>query len=117
MAKANDKKKAKKDPKKAKPAAESSSVAIRLSDHPRAAVQVRTWRAIGGIAGLALAAYAAHGGGLAPFDVGLRALVGGLAGSLIAWTVAVVVWRQVVVAEVRAARNRLLAEAERTVEA
>ena len=106
-------KKDKKD-KKAKKAQPASGEGVRIADHPRAVANVRLWRAIGGFAGLALAAYAANSAGLPAFDVGLRALVGGLIGSLIAWTVSVIVWRQLVVAEIRAAHARITAEIEST---
>ena len=112
MAAAADKKKDKKDKKPKKGSASAATEGVRIADHPRAASSVRTWRAAGGFAGLVLAAYAANKGGLPAFDVGLRALVGGLVGSLIAWTVAVIVWRQLIVAEIHAAHARLHAQVQ-----
>jgi hypothetical protein len=99
-----------KQPKKGKDAKASKQAqadSVRLANHPRATREIRKWRALGGLAGLGLAAYAANKGGLPLFDVGLRALVGGIVGSLVGWTVAVIAWRQMVVAELRAAHARL----------
>ena len=104
MAKGKDKAKTK---GKTKGKAQDKADGLTLMNHPRASQQILKARALGGLAGLFLAAYAAHKGGLPPFDVGLRALLGGIAGSLIAWAVAVVAWRHLVVAEVRAAHARL----------
>ena len=97
---------------KAKGKAQGSDDALTLINHSRASQGIRKARAIGGIAGLVLTAYAAHKGGLPTFDVGFRALIGGLAGSLIAWAVAVVAWRHLVIAEVRAAHARAHAPAQ-----
>ena len=40
------------------------------------------------------------------FDVGLRALVAGIVGYMLAWMCAVTVWRHLVLAELRAAVER-----------
>ena len=98
-----------KDPKpKGKKKAKGSSAAegVRLVSHPRASTQIRKLRAFGGIAGLCLTAYAAHNAGLPAFDVGVRALIGGVVGSMVAWSAAVVVWRHIVIAEFRTAQLR-----------
>ena len=97
-----------KDAKKKKAKGQPGTEGVSLITHPRARGQIRTARSLGGLAGLFLTAYAAHKGGLPAFDVGIRALVGGIAGTMVGWTVGVVVWRHLVIAEVRTAQNRIL---------
>jgi len=46
-------------------------------------------------------------------DAGARALGAGIAAYLIAWAVAVVIWRQLILAEVELLRRELLEAAER----
>lgn len=94
------KKAAKKD--KSADAARNGQISIRLADHPRALHHIRKARAWGGLVGLVLAGLAAHGAQLTSFDVGVRALAGGIAGTLIVWAVALAAWRHLALAEVRA---------------
>jgi hypothetical protein len=89
---------------------------IKLSEHPRARHQIRVAKGWAGLAGCALAGYASWHGGSPFFDTALRALMWGVAAYLLVWFLAVQVWRQVAIAEVRAAEKRWLerkAEAER----
>jgi hypothetical protein len=74
-----------------------------VSAHPRATDSIRRARGWGGIAGLLLVGWLSLRAGVVPFEAGLRALLGGVAGYVAAWLVAVQVWRHLVVAEVRAA--------------
>lgn len=96
------KKKGKKDKKGKGAAASGPSVA----GHPRASYQVRRAKGWGGIAGFAIAAYVSHKAGVPTFDVGLRAIVAGMVGYMLAWACAVTVWRHLVLAELRAAHER-----------
>jgi hypothetical protein len=89
------------DTKKPDPAAGPSVAA-----HPRASYQVRRAKGWGGIAGFALAAYLSYKAGVPTFDLGLRALVAGIVAYMLAWACAVTVWRQLVLAEIRAAVAR-----------
>jgi len=103
----NDKKKKKK--KKGEDdasAAPSSSVAPSVANHPRARYQVRRAKGWGGIAGFVIAGYLSYKAGVPTFDVGVRALVAGIVGYLLAWKCAVTVWRQLVLAELRVAVER-----------
>ncbi len=77
-----------------------------VAAHPRASYQVRRAKGWGGIAGFALAAYFSYKAGVPAADLGLRALVAGIVGYMLAWACAVTVWRQLVLAELRAALER-----------
>ena len=94
--------------KKEGPAARrpSASVAPSVANHPRASYQVRRAKGWGGIAGFAIAGYLGYKAGVPTFDVGLRALVAGIVGYMLAWMCAVTVWRHLVLAELRAAVER-----------
>ena len=76
---------------------------IGLADHPRAGGAIRRAKAWGGLIALALSALGGHLHGSTAFDTGVHALVAGVAGYLLTWAVAIAVWRQIVVAEAKAA--------------
>ncbi len=78
---------------------------ITLSGHPRARHQIRVAKGWAGLAGCALAGYASWHGGAPLFDTALRALLWGVAAYVLVWFLAVQVWRQVAIAEVRAAEK------------
>ena len=73
-----------------------------IAAHPRASYQVRRAKGWGGLAGFGIAAYLSHKAGVPAVDLGLRALVAGVAGYMLAWACAVTVWRHLVLAELRA---------------
>jgi len=77
-----------------------------VAAHPRASYQVRRAKGWGGIAGFGIAAYLSYKAGVPTFDLGLRALVAGIVGYMLAWACAVTVWRHLVPAEIRAALDR-----------
>ena len=95
-----------KKPKKPKGPAVSAS-AISVSAHPRAAYSVRRAKGWGGLIGLLLVAWYSHKAGLMAVDVALRALTGGIVGYVVAWVIALQVWRHLVIAEARAAAERV----------
>jgi hypothetical protein len=101
--------KAPKEPKKPKkpkgPAV--SETAISVSAHPRAAYSVRRAKGFGGLIGLLLVAWFSHRAGLMAVDVALRALTGGIVGYVVAWVITVQIWRHLVIAEARAAAERV----------
>lgn len=76
---------------------------VSVSDHPRAPASIARAKGRGGLLGFAVAAAASWMNGAVLFDVGLRGLIGGMAGYVLAWIVAVAVWRHLVRAEVKAA--------------
>jgi hypothetical protein len=96
---AKGKAKGNKKAKKGKGAADGVSVA----GHPRAAAQVRRAKGFGGVTFFLITAYLSYKAQVPPDQVALRALIGGIGGYLLAWMCAVTVWRQLVLAELRAA--------------
>jgi hypothetical protein len=89
---------------------------IKLSEHPRAKRQIRLAKSWAGLAGCAFAGYASWKSGAPFFDTVLRALLWGVAAYIVVWFCAVQVWRQIAIAEVRAAEKNWLErrrEAER----
>jgi len=84
---------------------------IRLCDHPRARRHIELARGWAGIGAFALTALLSHNAGVGAFTVGVRALACGIAAYMAAWALAVLVWRQLAVAEAKAAREA--AEARR----
>lgn len=85
-----------------------------VAAHPRAGAQVARAKAWGGLGGFLLAALLSWRAGVPGADVLLRAIGGGIAGYVLAWAAAVIVWRHLVVAELRAVR---VAAAERAAQA
>jgi len=104
-----------KTPKKAK--APVSEHAISVSAHPRATYSIRRAKGFGGLFGLILVGWLSWRAGAIPVDAATRALVGGIAGYIAAWVIAVQVWRHLVVAEARAAADRLATRLEQRAEA
>ncbi len=83
--------------------------ALTLNRHPRAHAQIKSLRAWAGIAALGLTIYLSMRAGVPAADAWLRGLIGGLAAFMITWAVSVAVWRQLALAQVEAARRRLVA--------
>jgi hypothetical protein len=96
-----DGKKDKKGKRKGKGAGDAAGPSV--AAHPRASYQVRRMKGWGGIAGFAIAAYLSYKAGVPTVDLGLRALIAGIVGYMLAWACAVTVWRHLVLAELRAA--------------
>lgn len=84
---------------------------IRLCDHPRASRQIELARGWAGVGAFALVALLSHNAGVGAFAAGTRALLCGVAAYMVAWALAVLVWRHLAVAEAKAARRA--AEARR----
>jgi uncharacterized membrane protein YccC len=93
---------------------------IAPKEDPRASAGIARAKSLGGLAGFALAAFASYSHEPA-FTIAERALIGGIAGYLVAWAVALAVWRRIMKAETRHAidvlreqndeRERIAAEA------
>ena len=104
-AKSDEKKDKKGKGKKGKGKADASAGAS-IAAHPRASYQVRRAKGWGGLAGFAIAAYLSHKAGVPTADLGMRAIIAGIVGYMLAWACAVTVWRHLVLAELRAAADR-----------
>jgi hypothetical protein len=76
---------------------------VRLSAHPRAQRSIARAKSFGGLIGFLIGLYLASKAGLPAWDTGLRALVGGVTGYVLIWVAAVQLWRQIALAEYRAA--------------
>ena len=92
--------------KKGKGKADASS-GPSVAAHPRASYQVRRAKGWGGMAGFAVAAYLSYKAGVPTVDLGMRAIIAGMVGYMLAWACAVTVWRQLVLAELRGAVERV----------
>ena len=102
-----------KEKKAKKPKAAADPNAITLGTHPRATRSVRRARALGGLLGFVATLVLSLQAGVPAWDAAVRALSAGIALHLVAWALAVTVWRQLMLAEMRAAHDRRLARAER----
>jgi hypothetical protein len=85
---------------------------ICVAGHPRSARAVRRAKGWGGVAGVVLCTALALGAHLPLFDALLRGLAGGLVTYLVVWALALAVARQLVVAEVRARYEDVMAARE-----
>jgi hypothetical protein len=103
MAKNKSDEKGKKGDKKGKKGKKGSADGISVAGHPHAAAQVRRAKGFGGVSFFLITAYFSFKAGVPADQVAVRALVAGVGGYLLAWMCAVTVWRQLVLAELRAA--------------
>jgi hypothetical protein len=87
-----------------------------IATHPRARASVRRAKAWTGLAAFAIAAVLSLKASVPVVQSGERALAAGVAGYLLAWWFSMLVWRQLMLAEQRAAveeiERRRAAEAE-----
>jgi len=97
---------------KSKGGAAAEDTAIRLTRHPRAQRHIATAKGWGGLVAFAVTVYLSHGAGLPLADAVLRGMLGGIAGYLVAWMVAVTVWRYLALAELERLRVEVLATLE-----
>jgi hypothetical protein len=98
--KGKDKTKGSKKAKKGKAAAADG---ISVAGHPRAAAGVKRAKGFAGIGFFVIGAYLSYKAGVPADQVALRAIAVGIAGYMLAWACSVTVWRQLVLAELRAA--------------
>ena len=86
-----------------------------IATHPRARLSVRRAKAWVGLLAFAVAGVLSLKASVPVFQSGVRALAAGIAGYLLAWWAGMLVWRQLILAEQRAAVEaieRRRAEAE-----
>jgi hypothetical protein len=79
---------------------------IAVANHPKAKHQIDLLKSYAGLAAFCLSGYFAWKGGALFVDVAMRALLWGIATYVAVWAMAVQVWRQVAIAEVRAAERQ-----------
>ena len=84
----------------------SDAAKPRVADHPVAARQIARARAWAALGGFVLAFWLSRRAGLPFPESGGRALIGGLVCRLLAWSAVVTVWRQLIPAQIAAARRR-----------
>ncbi|HEY0364804.1 MAG TPA: hypothetical protein VGC83_21155 [Solirubrobacteraceae bacterium] len=78
----------------------------KVAEHPVAARQIARARAWGALIGFVLVYWLSRRAGLPFPESGGRALIGGLVCRLLAWAAVVTVWRQLIPAQIAAARRR-----------
>ena len=97
--------KGKKDKKGGKDEKAKAQDVMSLGSHPVAGAHIRTAKGIGGLFGLLAVAWLTWSTGAALPTIGLRALVGGMVGYVIAWSLMLTVWRYIAVADINAKRK------------
>ena len=104
-------------PVEAPGAQESAPEPITLRSHPAAMASIRRVRARAGLGALILVlVLSLHAGVLLP-SAAARALAAGVAVQLVAWKIAVVVWRQIVLMQVQAVEEQRRERRRRRAEA
>jgi hypothetical protein len=78
----------------------------RVADHPVAARQIARARAWAALIGFVVVFWLSRRAGLPFPECGARAIVGGLVCRVLAWAAVVTVWRQLIPAQIAAARRR-----------
>jgi hypothetical protein len=86
-------------------AAEAPSLVVSVAAHPRARASVRRTRARTGLAAFVIVGLLCLKAGVPGQEAALRALIAGIVGNLIGWACAVAVWRSLVMAELKLARD------------
>lgn len=104
----------KKNKKKKGPEADPNAISV--AAHPRAAASIRRTRARVALAAFAIALFLSLKAGVPGQEAALRALVAGIVGNLVGRACAVAVWRSLIMAEVKAAREAYRARVERASE-
>src|SRR5689334_25415819 len=79
---------------------------IAVANHPTATRQIKLVKSWAGLAAFCMAAYFSWKSGAVFTDVATRALLWGISTYVVVWAMAVHVWRQVAIAEVRAAERQ-----------
>jgi hypothetical protein len=83
--------------------------AVRVDAHPRASASIRRLRARAGIVALVVCALLSHRAGLPAFDAIARGLAAGIAAHFLAWFAGLLVWRHLIVGEITARRDAVMA--------
>jgi hypothetical protein len=89
------------DKKKAGKTADPAGVTVSIAAHPRAKAGIRRARTRAALIAFALVLVLNLAGHQTAFDATWRALIAGIVVNVIAWRCALVVWRHIVISEVR----------------
>jgi len=100
------KKPQKKTGKKGKNGKVTVGAAIAVANHPRAKQQIQMLKSWAGLGAFLISGYLAWKDHMLFVDVATRAVLWGVAAYIAVWAMAVQVWRQIAIAEVRAAERR-----------
>ena len=95
-----------KDKKKGDDKAADAGVKVSIAGHPRAKAGIRRARTRAALIAFVLVLVLNLAGDQELFDAVWRALLAGLVVNIIAWRCAIVVWRHIVLSEVRALEER-----------
>jgi hypothetical protein len=109
----------KKTDKKADKSAAPAAVTVSIAAHPRAKASIRRTRTRAALIAFALVLALNLAGHQTAFDATWRALIAGIVVNVIAWRCALVVWRHIVISEVRqleAARAEKIREHQAKIE-
>jgi hypothetical protein len=79
---------------------------VSIANHPRARVSIRRTRARVALIAFGLVLLQALHAGVPGQEAVMRALLAGLAGHLAAWAIGLLLWKQILLAEVRTAHER-----------
>jgi hypothetical protein len=90
---------------------------VSIANHPRARAWIRRARARMALAAFGLVALVALHAGVPAQDAVLRALLAGVGAFLCAWAIGVMLWKQIVMSELRTVYERRQARRRRVVEA
>jgi uncharacterized membrane protein YccC len=82
------------------------SEGVSIATHPRARAAVRRTRAGVGLGAFVVVLAVALHAGVPGSDAVLRALIAGIAGFVCAWAAGLVLWKQIVLAELRRAHEK-----------
>jgi uncharacterized membrane protein YccC len=86
----------------------ASGGGIRLKGHPRAQRHIARAKGWGGLTAFLVVLVLSLQAGVPTADAIGRGLVGGMAGYLVAWGIAVTVWRQIAMAELEDLRRKII---------
>jgi uncharacterized membrane protein YccC len=93
-------------------ASDAAQDGIRLTRHPRAQRQIGMAKSYTGLAAFGVVVWLSTRAGVPTADAVLRGLLGGAAGYVVAWGIAVTVWRHVALAELEHLRASILTQLE-----
>jgi hypothetical protein len=79
---------------------------LSIATHPRARASIRRVRARAGLAAFGLVLLLCLNAGVPAADAVMRSLVAGVVSFLCAWAIGLTLWKQLLIAEVRAAYER-----------